>query len=131
VEIYQGISRKNMSLFRGKIVEISMEKPKENCPQCGKKVKFLKKHIKRAHPSGENPGKIPGNFQEISRENPREKPKNSFLKEIDLQEEYRNMAEKVDLKKPPETEPKYECPACGEKFNEKKRFCPGCGVEFA
>ncbi len=52
----------------------------------------------------------------------------SFLKEIDLQEEYRNMGEIVNLKK--NVEPKYECPACGEKFNDKKRFCPGCGAEF-
>ena len=58
-------------------------------------------------------------------------PGQSFIKEIDLQEEYRNMAEKVDPKKPAEGEPKYECSACGEKFNEKKKHCPGCGVEFA
>ncbi len=60
------------------------------------------------------------------------KTKSSFLKEIDLQEEYRNMAEKVDTKKPEKTEDyKYECGSCGEKFNEKKKHCPGCGAEFA
>ncbi len=62
-----------------------------------------------------------------------QKPRNpSFLKEINLQEEFRNMAEKVDTKKEKKDEDaKYECGSCGHKFNEKVKYCPSCGAEFA
>jgi DNA-directed RNA polymerase subunit RPC12/RpoP len=118
---------KNISFFNGKLMEISMEKSKEKCPTCGKKVKFLKKHIKKMHSSVENPGKSPGNFQENSKENSKEKPKNSFLKEINLQEEFRNMNEVVN---PKQEKKEYECGACHQKFGEKYKRCPHCGVEF-
>jgi DNA-directed RNA polymerase subunit RPC12/RpoP len=116
-------------------MEISMENSKEKCPECGKKVKFLKKHIKRAHSSVENSGKIPEKVQEISREKSKENPKEkipSFLKEINLLGEFTKMADIVNPKKEKEEikEAKFECGACHQKFNDKYKRCPHCGVEF-
>ncbi|CAG0950501.1 MAG: hypothetical protein OIN86_13570 [Candidatus Methanoperedens sp.] len=102
-----------------------MEKSKEKCPQCGKKYKFLKKHIKRSHSSGDIPGKSPGKVQEISREK-----ESSFLKEINLQGEFNKMAETINPKKDETKEPKYKCGSCGQTFNDKYKRCPHCGVEF-
>jgi DNA-directed RNA polymerase subunit RPC12/RpoP len=128
-------------------MEISMEKPREKCPQCGKKVKFLKKHIKRTHLSRENPGKFPEKVQEISREKSRkisrekvqeisreksrEKVENSsVLKEIKLLEVYNSMTETINPKKDEKKEPAYKCGGCGGTFEEKYKRCPHCGVEF-
>jgi len=106
-----------------------MENSKEKCPQCGKKVKFLKKHIKRVHLSRENSGKIPGKVQEISMENSKEKIP-SFLKEINLSGEFTKMAETINPKKEENKEPKYKCGACGGTFDERHKRCPHCGREF-
>jgi len=54
----------------------------------------------------------------------------SVLKEINLQGEFTRMTETINPKKDEKKEPKYKCGACGETFDEKKKFCPGCGVEF-
>jgi DNA-directed RNA polymerase subunit RPC12/RpoP len=120
---------KNISFLSGKSMEISMENSKEKCPQCGKKVKFLKKHIKRVHLSMDNSGKIPGKVQEISMENSKEKIP-SFLKEINLQGEFNKMADVINPKKEEPKEAKYECGSCHQKFNDKYKRCPHCGVEF-
>lgn len=97
----------------------------EKCSQCGKKYKFLKKHIKRSHSSGDIPGKSSGKVQEISREkNP------VFLKQINLKGEFDKMADIINPKKDESKEPKFECGSCHNKFNEKYKKCPHCGVEF-
>jgi DNA-directed RNA polymerase subunit RPC12/RpoP len=100
-----------------------MEKSKEKCPECGKKLKFLKKHIKRAHSTLAESKKISGKVQEISSSN--------FLKEISLKEEYDKMEETINPKKTKEEETKtYKCGSCGGSFKEKIKRCPHCGVEF-
>lgn len=110
-------------------MENSMENSKEKCPECGKKVKFLKKHIKKMHSSRENSGKIPGKVMENSRENSREKIP-SFLKEINLQGEFTKMTDTINPKKDENKDPKFKCGACGQPFNERHKRCPHCGVEF-
>jgi hypothetical protein len=106
-----------------------MEKSKEKCPECGKKYKFLKKHMKRAHSTKDIPGKSPGKVQEIS---------NNFFKEINLKGEFDKMTDKINPKKKEEKkgEMKYHCNeeqgGCGMEFNifGEGHTCPGCGVEF-
>lgn len=107
-----------------------MENPREKCPQCGKKIKFLKKHIKRAHSSEGQTGKVPGNVQGILKDIPGTE-KSKFLKEINLQGEFKNMEETVNPKKSKEEESKtYKCGSCGGTFKERIKRCPHCGVEF-
>jgi rubrerythrin len=115
-----------------------MEKPKEKCPECGKKYKFLKKHMKRAHSSIVSGKIIPDKVQEISKEksnsmmmNSPAKSSSSFLKEINLQGEYNKMEETVNPKKSEDKESKtFKCGSCGGTFKEKIKRCPHCGVEF-
>jgi rubrerythrin len=100
-----------------------MENSKEKCPECGKKLKFLKKHIKRAHSAVDKSRIIPEKVQEISSSN--------FLKEISLKEEYNKMVETINPKKPDDSkEPKFKCGSCGGSFSERIKRCPHCGVEF-
>jgi DNA-directed RNA polymerase subunit RPC12/RpoP len=117
-----------------------MEKVPEKCPECGKKVKFLRKHMKRAHISAEKVEKVPEkveNFQEnvpekvqeISKEKVQEKGP-SFLKEIKLLETYEKMTDTINPKKEESKEAKFKCGACGQTFNERHKRCPHCGVEF-
>jgi DNA-directed RNA polymerase subunit RPC12/RpoP len=120
--------------------KISMEKVPEKCPECGKKVKFLRKHIKRSHLSREKVEKVPEKVenvqekvQEISLENSKEKGQEkgpSFLKEIKLLETYEKMTDTITPKKEENKEAKYKCGGCGGTFNERHKRCPHCGVEF-
>jgi rubrerythrin len=100
-----------------------MVKPKEQCPECGKKYKFLKKHMKRSHSLLVESQKIPEKVQEIS--------SSKFLKEISLKEEYDKMEEVINPKKSKEEDSKtYKCGSCGGSFKERIKRCPHCGVEF-
>lgn len=102
---------------------------------CGKKHKSrttVLKHKKKSVHSD-----VQMNVQTDSGHEPKSGQKNgqqtgrSFLKEINLKGEFEKMAEKINPKKEdPPKDPKYECGACGQKFNEKYSRCPHCGVEF-
>lgn len=54
----------------------------------------------------------------------------SVLKEINLQEEFRNMEEVIEPKGKKEDEKTYKCGKCSGTFKEKTKHCPHCGVEF-
>jgi hypothetical protein len=56
--------------------------------------------------------------------------KKQIITKIDLKGEFENMTEKINPKKDKVSEEKYECGACGGKFNEKYSRCPHCGCEF-
>lgn len=115
-----------------------MERKKIPCPNCSKMVSStnLKKHQKskkcknhndKTDAQGIHPDTSPGNTKEsqVASELP---SKSNILKQINMKQEFDKMTEKINPKK--EAEEKFECGACGKKFNERYGHCPHCGCEF-
>ena len=109
------------------------------CNVCGKIVATggLPRHQKtkkckkcKNHNDKNDAGKSPYNPTSLRDLPPFPGAASLILTKINLRKEFENMTEKIIPKTVKETEAKYECGACGEKFNEKRKFCPGCGVEF-